>query len=144
MRDEIEQAQRSTESQVTAPPDELPAFDVQSHQRQVGPLPDRVSTAVRAGHRARDRKGRPRRRHLRRTALRGASLRGPYLIGADLRGADLSATDLLGADLRAADVRGARLADALPGRPSDASPMKKWSQGVISPLWRCAEYLRTG
>jgi hypothetical protein len=114
LRDEVERVQRSTEAQVVAPSDELAALDAPAHRRQVGPLLDRVSSAVRAGSRTRDRRGADLvGRDLRRTVLRGGSLRGAYLIGADLRGADLSCTDLLGADLRAADVRGADLADSL-------------------------------
>ena len=114
LRTEVELAQRSTEAQVAASPARLAAFDMPSHRREVGPLLDRVSRAVRASRSGRDRPGADLvGRDLRRAALRGTSLRGAYLIGADLRGADLSLTDLLGADLRAADVRGAQLADAL-------------------------------
>ncbi len=114
LRDEVAAAQRATEAQVAGSPAELAAVDAPAHRREVGPLLERVSTAVRAGHRARDRRGADLvGRDLRRTDLRGASLRGACLIGADLRGADLSTTDLLGADLRVTDLRGADLADSL-------------------------------
>jgi len=114
LRDEAEQARQAAEATAHAPAAELMAVDAQALRREVGPLLDRVSDAVRTGRRARDRRGADLvGRDLRRTALRGASLRGAYLIGADLRGADLALTDLLGADLRAADVRGALLSDAL-------------------------------
>jgi hypothetical protein len=114
LRDEVERAQQSTQVQGAASAEALAAFDAAAHRREVGPLLDRVSEAVRSGPRARDRRGADLvGRDLRRTPLRGASLRGAYLIGADLRGADLTATDLLGADLRAADVRGADLAVSL-------------------------------
>lgn len=114
LRDEVERAQQAAEATAYAPPAELLELDPTALRREVGPLLDRVSDAVRTGRRARDRRGADLvGRDLRRTPLRGASLRGAYLIGADLRGADLSRTDVLGADLRAADVRGARLAEAL-------------------------------
>ena len=114
LRAEVERVQRSTEAQVGGSAEDLTAFDAPAHRQLVGPLLERVSAAVRAGHRARDRRGADLvGRDLRRTPLRGASLRAAYLIGADLRGVDLGWTDLLGADLRAADVGGAQLADSL-------------------------------
>ncbi|MCZ2860882.1 pentapeptide repeat-containing protein [Blastococcus sp. VKM Ac-2987] len=93
---------------------ELTGLDVGALRAEVGELLGRVSERVRAGSRARDRRGADLMgRDLRRTDLRGAGLRGAYLIGADLRGVDLGAADLLGADLRAADVRGADLSRCL-------------------------------
>ena len=95
-------------------PAELLALDVTAHRREVGGLLDRASTLVRAGTRARSRRGADLMgADLRGARLRGVDLRGAYLIGADLRGADLSLADLLGADLRAADVRGTDLSACL-------------------------------
>ncbi|WP_346623689.1 pentapeptide repeat-containing protein [Blastococcus montanus] len=107
VRDRIERLTGGT-------PEQLTALDVGAQRGPVGELLGRVSDLVRAGTRARDRRGADLvGRDLRRTDLRGASLRGAYLIGADLRGADLGTADLLGADLRAADVRGADLGRCL-------------------------------
>jgi hypothetical protein len=106
--------QAATTEVTEAPAPDLQAFDLAAHRGRVGDLLGRVSAHVRAGDRARSRRGADLvGADLRRARLRGADLRGALLLGADLRGADLTRTDLLGTDLRAADVRGADLAGAL-------------------------------
>jgi hypothetical protein len=113
LHDEVRTAQARTEGLTAGTADELVAFDVGAHRREVGELLARVSDLVRGP-------GGPERRgadlmgnDLRRAPLAGAGLRGAYLIGADLRGVELGTADLLGADLRATDVRGADLSRCL-------------------------------
>jgi pentapeptide repeat protein len=109
-RELCERTERLTEGG----PAELLALDVAAHRREVGELLERASARVRAGSRARSRRGADLMgADLRNARLRGVDLRGAYLIGADLRGADLQLADLLGADLRSADVRGTDLAGCL-------------------------------
>ncbi|MGY2084842.1 pentapeptide repeat-containing protein [Blastococcus sp. SYSU DS0539] len=114
LRDDAERLRAEAERCADGSAGELTALDVGGLRDRVGELLGRVSEQVRAGSRARDRRGADLMgRDLRRTDLRGAGLRGAYLIGADLRGADLGTADLLGTDLRAADVRGADLSRCL-------------------------------
>lgn len=116
LRDAVERMQARTRRLSAGGPDDLAAIDVAAFRREVGPLLERVSEAVRAA--VTDRQVDRRRAdlvgaRLRGADLRGASLQGAYLIGADLRDADLRWTDLLGADLRATDLRGAKTAHAI-------------------------------
>ncbi len=116
LRDEVLHAQAQTEGLTTAHADELSKVDAAAYRQQVGPLLERVSTAVRAEVRdpAPDCRGADLMgARLRGADLHGASLRGAYLLGADLRGADLRHADLLGADLRGADVSATRLDETL-------------------------------
>jgi len=116
LHDEVQQTQGQTENVLRQAPEKLRRIDGAAHRRQVGPLLDRVSQAVRdqIQDRASDRVGADLiGAKLRGSDLHSASLRGAYLLGADLRGADLQHTDLLGADLRGADLRGAQLNSSL-------------------------------
>ncbi|MGY2067007.1 pentapeptide repeat-containing protein [Blastococcus sp. SYSU DS0619] len=114
LRSDVERLRAEVERCAGGTAEELSGLDVGRLRAEVGELLGRLSGQVRAGSRARDRRGADLMgRDLRRTDLRGAGLRGAYLIGADLRGVDLGTADLLGADLRAADVRGADLSRCL-------------------------------
>ncbi|MGY1722291.1 pentapeptide repeat-containing protein [Blastococcus sp. SYSU DS0533] len=114
LADEAERLRAEADRAAAGDAAQLDALDLVDLRGRVGALLGRVSTLVRAGSRARDRRGADLvGRDLRRTDLRGSGLRGAYLIGADLRGVDLGTADLLGADLRGADVRGADLSRCL-------------------------------
>ncbi|SEM02550.1 Pentapeptide repeat-containing protein [Blastococcus sp. DSM 46786] len=114
LADEAVRLRAEVEQAAAGSADELTGLDLGALRGRVGALLGRCSALVRAGSRARDRRGADLvGRDLRRTDLRGAGLRGAYLIGADLRGVDLGTADLLGADLRGADVRGADLSRCL-------------------------------
>src|SRR3954471_11584235 len=82
---EVRTALAATERLTTGSADELAALDVAARRAEIGALLGRVSDAVRAGARGRDRRGADLMgRDLRRTDLRDGGLRGAYLIGADL------------------------------------------------------------
>ena len=145
---ELKRAQRECERLTGAGPDELVLFDATAHRREVGPLLERVSQAVRAEVRDRgpDRSGVDLiGAKLQGADLRGVSLHGAYLLGADLRGANLYKADLLGADLRAADLRTAKLdgsifltqpqldagaGDAATTIPSSLTRPRHWSTSI--------------
>jgi uncharacterized protein YjbI with pentapeptide repeats len=116
VREQVEEARRTTLALVDAPAAELEHFDPAAYRARVGPLLTTVSEMLRADVTGRgsdlinaDLVG----ARLQGADLHGISLRGAYLIGADLRGADLRRTDVLGADFRGADLRGARMADSI-------------------------------
>ncbi len=103
-----------TERLADAGPDALAEVDVPAHRARVGELLLRASELVRAGFRAKDRRGADLMgADLRGADLRGVSLRGALLIAADLRGSDLRYADLLGADLRNAGLGGADLSESV-------------------------------